>query len=48
MTQYFNKGIYQLQWGPLKNDAGMGLYACSEGKLVVYNSEKSIEGNCEL
>lgn len=45
MSMFFNKGIYQLQWGPLKDQPNVGLYACSEGKVVVYNSEKPIEGS---
>lgn len=44
-TQYFNKGIYHLQWGPLKGETEFGLYACSEGKVVVYNKDKPIEGS---
>lgn len=44
MIQYFRNGVYQVQWGPLTRDSDLGLYACSEGKVVVYNPSKSLEG----
>lgn len=46
LAQYFNKGVYQLQWGPYEGNTDTGLYASSEGILVLFNTAKPLEGIC--